>query len=388
MEFGEAQLPSRFQYDQCEGFQSFCHILAVYWNEGIDKVHEMKTPKAIRLDRPPTIIDVAKEAKVGVMSVSRVINNHPSVKSSTRAKVMKAIAKTGFSPNDAARMLKGRMGRTIGLVVPDLSDFFSSCFHAVQEVAIRHDYQTLVVATGRSVAVEDRQLESIQTHRVAGLLIVTSGSDGRRLKMLQDSGVPVVALDRPVAGLHADAVLVENREGAEQGVRHLIEHGHKRIACVGFDSGSYTVRERIEGYKLAMRGAGLQPILFCDVNTLEAMQALVLRWSAAKDRPTAVFSLKRISSVLLIQALHFHKLRVPEDIAVVGFDDFELAEVLGSPLTVVHQSPTEIARAAAELLFKKIADVREGRFAEKQTSKMLFTTDLIIRRSCGCSGKE
>jgi len=206
--------------------------------------------------------------------------------------------------------------------------------------------------------------------------------------MLQDSGVPVVALDRPVAGLHADAVLVENREGAEQGVRHLIEHGHKRIACVGFDSGSYTVRERIEGYKLAMRGAGLQPILFCDVNTLEAMQALVLRWSAAKDRPTAVFSLKRISSVLLIQALHFHKLRVPEDIAVVGFDDFELAEVLGSPLTVVHQSPTEIARAAAELLFKKIADVREGRFAEKQTSKMLFTTDLIIRRSCGCSGKE
>ena len=321
------------------------------------------------------------------MSVSRVINNHPSVKHSTRAKVMKAIARIGYSPNDAARMLKGRRGRTIGLVVPDLSDFFSSCFHAVQQVAIRHDYQTLVVATGRNVAVEDQQLESIQ-NRVAGLLIVSSGSDGSRLKMIQESGVPMVALDRPVAGLQADAVLVENREGAEQGVRHLIEHGHKKIACVGFDSGSYTVAERIEGYKLAMRNAGLEPILFCHVNTLEAMQALVLRWSAAKDRPTAAFSLKRISSVYLIQALHLHKLRVPEHIAVVGFDDFELAEVLGTPLTVVRQTPARMARAAAELLFKKIANLQDGSATEAQSTKMLFPTDLIIRRSCGCPARE
>jgi LacI family transcriptional regulator len=284
-------------------------------------------------------------------------------------------------------MLKGRRGRTIGLVVPDLSDFFSSCFHAVQEVAIRHDYQTLVVATGRSVTVEEQQLESIQ-NRVAGLLIVSSGSDGRRLKMIQENGIPVVALDRPVVGVQADAVLVENREGAEQGVRHLIDHGHKKIACVGFDSGSYTVRERIEGYNIAMRGAGLQPILFSQVNSLEAMQALVLRCSTAKDRPTAAFTLKRISSVYLIQALHFHKLGVPEDIAVVGFDDFELAEVLGTPLTVVRQTPTGMARAAAELLFKKISNLQEGAVTETQTAKTLFPTELIIRRSCGCPAKQ
>jgi LacI family transcriptional regulator, galactose operon repressor len=348
----------------------------------------MKSLRARRRGRPPTIIDVAREAKVGVMSVSRVINNHPSVKLSTRAKVMKAIAKIGYSPNDAARMLKGRTGRTIALVVPDLSDFFSSCFHAIQEVARRHDYQTLVVATGRSAAVEDQQLESIQNHRVAGLLIVTSGGDARRLRMIQESGIPVVALDRPVAGLRADAVLVENREGAEQGVRHLIEHGHKKIACVGFDSGSYTVRERIEGYNFAMRSASLQPILFTNVSNLEAMQALALRWSTIRDRPTAAFSLKRISSVYLIQALHLHKLKMPEDIAVVGFDDFELAEVLGTPLTVVRQGPTGMARTAAELLFKKIATLREGTGAEEQTSKMLFPTELIVRRSCGCPARE
>jgi LacI family transcriptional regulator len=340
--------------------------------------------KTARPVRPPTIIDVAEEAKVGVMSVSRVINDHPSVKASTRSRVMKAIAKTGYLPNDAARMLKGRTARTIGLVVPDLSDFFSSCFHAVQEVAIRHDYQTLVVATGRSIAVENGQLEAIQKHRAAGLLIVTSGSDGSRLRILQDSGIPVVALDRPVVGLQADAVLVENREGAEKGVRHLIEHGHKRIACVGFDSGSYTVRERIEGYKQAMREAGLKPLLFSDIKDLEAMQSLVHRWSTAKERPTAVFSVKRISSVYMVQALHRYKMRMPEDIAAVGFDDFELAEVLGTPLTVVCPSAREIATAAAELLFKRIGEVRDG--LATQPVKMLFPTDLIIRRSCGCPG--
>jgi LacI family transcriptional regulator len=301
---------------------------------------------------------------------------------------MRAIAKTGYSPNDAARMLKGRTGRTIGLVVPDLSDFYSSCFHAVQEVAIRNEYQTMVAATGRSVAVEDAQLESMQRHRIAGLLIVTSGSDGMRLKLLQDSGIPVVALDRPVSGLQADAVLVENREGAEQGVRHLIEHGHRRIACVGFDSGSYTVRERIEGYKLAVRDADLQPSLFTNIDSLEAMQALVLRWSTAKDRPTAVFSIKRISSVYLLQSLHLRKVRIPEDIAVVGFDDFELAEVLDAPLTVVRQSPTEMAGAAAELLFKKIMNAQAGSPVEMKTAKMLFPAELIIRRSCGCSVRE
>jgi LacI family transcriptional regulator len=350
-----------------------------------------KKGKTARRDRPPTIIDVAREADVGIMSVSRVINNHPSVKPSTRAKVLKAIAKTGYFPNDAARMLKGRASRTIGLVVPDLSDFFASCFHAVQSVAASHNYQTLVVATGRSAAVEERQLESIQNHRVAGLLIVPSGNEGTRLQMLQQSGIQVVALDRPAPGIHADAILVENREGAELGVRHLIQHGHKKIACVGFDSGSYTVRERIEGYKAAMRASGLRPLLATGVNSYDAMHALVARWAAApppsKDRPTAAFTVKRIASIQLIRALHAHKMRVPSEIALVGFDDFELAEVLGTPLTAIRQDPTELARAATELLFKRIEAQHDNQPAELRTSKILFPAELVIRRSCGCPAR-
>ena len=340
--------------------------------------------RAKQSDRPPTILDVAREARVGVMSVSRVINNHPSVKTVTRDKVMKAITRIGYAPNDAARMLRGHAGRTIGLVVPDLSDFFATCFHAIQDVANENNFQTIVVATGKSAVVEERQLESIQNHRIAGLLIVTSSGEGKQLKRLRDSGIPIVALDRPLVGLAVDSVLVENREGAENGVRHLIEHGHRRIACVGFDSGSYTVRERIAGYMQAMLKAGLEPLLCDHAGTLEEMMQLVQLWTTDADRPTAVFTTKRISSVQLIQALHLYKLRVPQDIALVCFDDFELAEVIGSPLTVVRQSPTHLASAAAELLFKKIALPHAENPPDQQAVKILFPTELVVRSSCGC----
>lgn len=345
----------------------------------------MKKAGAAKQNRKPTIIDVARQAHVGVMTVSRVINNYKTVRPATYAKVMSAIAKVGYKPNDAARMLKGMRARTIALIVPDLSDFFSCCFHAVQSVAIRHDYQTLVVATGRSGSVESQQLETLACRRVSGIILVTSGGDVGQLQALQESGIPIVALDRPVVGLRADAVLVENREGAEAGVRHLIEHGHKKIACLGFQSGAYTVRERMEGYEQAMRDAGLKSQMHDQLESLEAMEHLVESWSHNKNRPTAAFTTKRITSILLIRALHRFGMRVPQDIAVVGFDDFELAEVLGTPLTVVAQSPTDLARSAAELLFKQIERAQNNEPADFQPAKMLFPVTLIVRASCGCN---
>ena len=342
------------------------------------------TSNSRKSKKPPTIIDVAREASVGVMTVSRVINHHPSVKASTRAKVVSAIARVGYVQNDAARMLKGRRARTIGLIVPDLTDFFAACFQAVQEIAMQHGYQTLVVATGKRSEVESQQLDSLDNQRPSGLILVSCGPDTQRISRIMDSGVPVVALDRPLPGLNVDAVLVDNLEGAERGVQHLIEHGHKRIACVAYPGSSYTSHERIKGYQQAIRNSGLQPTLYGDVQSLEQMEALVHSWSKSSDRPTAVFSIKRLTSIQLIQAIHRAHLRVPQDIAIVGFDDFELAEVLSEPLTVVSQSPRESARAAAEQLFKKILTLPRGHEVRGQAVKIVFPTTLVIRRSCGC----
>jgi LacI family transcriptional regulator len=344
----------------------------------------MKSAGSSQRSRRPTIIDVAREAQVGIMTVSRVINNHESVKATTRAKVMSAISKVGYRPNDAARMLKGMRAKMIGFIVPDLSDFFSDCFHATQDVAMQHGYQTMVVATGRSAAVENQQLDLIGSNRVAGLLIVTSGGDSRRMRTLQENGIPVVALDRPINGLNADAVLTENREGAELGVRHLLEHGHTSVACIGFEGGAFTVKERMEGYRQAMRSAGLKIQTQDEIQSLQQMEELIKRWMQSKERPTAIFAAQRISAIRLIQALHRCRVRVPQDMAVVGFDDFELAQVLGTPLTVVSQSPTALAQSAAELLFKQIERAQQEQAVEHQPAKIFYPTTLIVRSSCGC----
>jgi LacI family transcriptional regulator len=148
-----------------------------------------------------------------------------------------------------------------------------------------------------------------------------------------------------------------------------------------------------------MGNAGLEPLIFSGINTVEKMEELLAQWSnlsqttettkgirqMAQATPTAIFSTKRLTSVRLIQALHRRNIRVPEDMAVLGFDDFELAEVLGTPLTVVRQSPSDVARAAAELLFRKIATVENGHAVDQQAAKTVFPTTLILRRSCGCT---
>src|SRR5580698_4050983 len=207
--------------------------------------------------RTPTIREVAKLAKVGVMTVSRVINNHASVRNSTRKRVEAAIVQLGYRQNEAARLLKGQRAKIIGLIVPDLSDaFFASCAHTVQHIARAHGYMTLVVASERDAELEVEQAELMAKRMISGLLLVSSIKESdERLQRLQDSDLPIVAFDRPLPGLNTDAVLVENRAGAEAAIQHLLKHGHQRIACIGYDQDVYPIRERIEGYRYTLQSA-------------------------------------------------------------------------------------------------------------------------------------
>src|ERR1039457_3750996 len=197
------------------------------------------------VEHVPTIRDVAKVARVGLMTVSRVINNHPSVRASTRKKVEAAIVQLGYRQNEAARLLKGQRAKLIGLIVPDLSDtFFAWCAHTVQQIARANGYMTVVVSSERDAEFEFQEAELMASSKVAGLLVVTStGRGDERMSELQSTGLAIVAFDRPLPGSDTDCVLVENRTGAEEATQHLIEHGHRRIVCIGYDEDTYTIRE-------------------------------------------------------------------------------------------------------------------------------------------------
>ena len=331
--------------------------------------------------KPPTITDVAREAGMGIMTVSRVLNGHPSVSDDTRKRILAAIANIGYKPNEAARLLAGRKAQTIGLIVPDLSDmFFASCCHRVQEVARTYGYLTLVVASERSQKLELEEASHMASRNVAGLLIAPSGQDDSQLRTLYSPETPIVAFDRPLSMVEGDAVVAENRGGAEQAVKHLIAHGHRRILCVGYDKYVYTIHERVEAYKNTMRSAGLRALYHGEIDSQEALKALLSSFTKTKDRPTAIFCLNHRTTVHALQTAKALGWKIPVDLALIGFDDVDLSNVLTPSLTTVSQSPLDLGYRAAHLLFDRIRSHRVFVGFEK----IVLPAKLVVRESCGC----
>jgi LacI family transcriptional regulator len=331
----------------------------------------------------PTIEDVATECGVGKMTVSRVVNGGALVSPATAARVRAAIRKLGYEPNEAARILKGHSSQTIGLIIPDLADtFFSICAHAVQQFAAKHRYLTLLLASERDGDSEARELAMMNSRNIAGILLVPSSPDSiGQLKAARARGLPVVMIDRTFPGLDAGEVMVENEEGAKKAVKHLLDHGHARIVCVGYDSQFNSIHQRIDGYEKTMAEAGLRPELIIEDGVAALVPRLLKQLRSAKP-PTAIFSLNNVTTLNVLQALQRENIRVPEKVAIIGFDDFEMADLLSVPLTAVRQPAAELGRSGARLLLDWIRSRSPDLRALNH--RILLPTELVIRRSCGC----
>lgn len=332
-----------------------------------------------------TISDVAREAGVAQMTVSRVVNGGNYVSANVQKRVREAIEKLGYQPNEAARILKGQKAHIIGLIVPSLADsFFSVCANSVQDIATRHGYMTLIQTSSSRAEVENSEIDMMVSRNVAGLILVPMEQKASaRLAEVQASGVPIVTLDRVIKGLNANEVLVENALGAEEVVRHLIWHGHKQIACFGYDTTLFSIQERIQGYTNAMREAGLQPQVW-KVESPKAIPALLQRKLEGPQAPTALFSLNNVTTIQALHTLQGLGIRIPKDLALAGFDDLELASLLTVPVTVVRQSAHELGRSGAKLLFDLIRGGAPPNDLPK--TRLVLPTELVIRNSCGCKG--
>ena len=331
----------------------------------------------------PTVSDVARESGVGTMTVSRVVNGGRYVSAETATRVRAAIIKLGYEPNEAARILKGHAPRTIGLIVPDLADpFFSMCAHAVQQLAAQYGYMTLLCASERDRDREMEELSLMRSRSVAGILIVPSNSDCvSQLQELRVRGIPVVLLDRTFPGLDAGEVMVENDEGTQKAIDHLIEHGHKNILCVGYDSNFNSIGQRISGYRKAMIRAGLTPQLLT-VEDGATVGAKLLKRLRGPKPPTALFTMNNVTTTQVLQMLQREDIKVPQSVALIGFDDLELASLLAVPLTAVRQPAAELGRSAARLLLDW---ARAGATEQHAVNpRITLPTELVIRRSCGC----
>ncbi len=302
--------------------------------------------------------DVAALAGVSLKTVSRVINGVPSVDPALAARVSRAAAQLSYRHNlNASNLRRGdRRSLMIGLMLEDVSNpYSSSIYRAVENVARQRGVGVLAGSLDEDPERERELAATLFARRVDGLIMAPAGRDQSYLRDEQEMGAALVFVDRPPALLPADSVTADNRAGAAAGVRHLLAHGHRRIGFVGDLASITTAEDRYLGYGDALRQAGLtvDPDLICrDLHTEDAAQAAVTTLLTQPQPPTALFSAQNLVTIGTVRALRSHGAQYRT--ALVGFDDFTLADLLDPPVTVVAQNVAEIGTLAAQILFGRI----------------------------------
>ncbi len=337
----------------------------------------------------PTLSEVAKKAGVGTTTVSRVINGGQSVDPNTLARVQRAIESLGYMPNHAARILKGGRTRTVGFVIPSIADpFFACCAEAAQAVARANGSLLIVLTTQNDPQAERDAVHVLTQHRVDGFMIAPSnGANGGLQELIRRMAVPVVAFDRPITGAAVPSVVADNFTGAQLATRHLIEHGYKRIVCLTGETALYTIQERIRGYRAAMSVAGLECTVATTITDYASTEQVLDRILWSPTPPDAIFTLKNSTTIDTFELLKRHNIAMPHPVALLGYDDFQLADTVQPSITVIQQPVAEIGCAAAELLFEHLLGTAAPGASAGRTRphQIQLKTRLIRRASCGCT---
>jgi LacI family transcriptional regulator len=327
--------------------------------------------------------DVAALVGVSIKTVSRVVNGNADVHPDTRARIEAAMEQLNFRPNAMASMIRRRGGRTasIGLVVEDLANpFMAQLARAVEDCILQRQHLVLIGSSDGDPQRERALIAEFLTRRVDGLIVVPSGTDQSYLQKETERGTPVIFVDRLSQRIDADSVISDNISGTAQAVRHLLDHGHRRIGYLGDRYSFYTAKARLQGYQEALRSATGrvdQRYVRMDVHTTaEAEQET--RFLLDMDRPpTALLCGNNIITTGALHTLQTMGLR--QDVAIIGFDDQDLADLLTPGLTVVAQDVRAIGQTAAERLFKRLASPT----GDNEPHKILTIPVKLIPRGSG-----
>jgi LacI family transcriptional regulator len=304
------------------------------------------------------MLDVAALARVGLKTVSRVVNGEPGVSPALEARVRLAIEQLSYRRDANAATLRrlGRKTQTIGLVLEDVSNPFSSALHRAIEDAARG--RGVLVFAGSCDEDPEREREligSFRERRVDGIIVVPASQDHGYLYEERRAGTALVFVDRPASHLDADSVISDNEGGALQAVRHLLERGHRRIGFLGDLLSISTAEQRLRGYARALDDAGVavDPALIrTELRDPESAGAAVDEMLAVSRPPSAFFTAQNLLTIGGVRALR--RAGRERDLALIGFDDISLADMLEPAISVIAQDPQALGRAAADLLFRRL----------------------------------
>ena len=328
----------------------------------------------------PTIGQVAISAGVSKATVSRVLTGSAPVREAVRRRVLDAVAELGYQPNAAARSLATGRSHVIGVLVSDIEiPFFTTIARSIQNVAQRSGYLTMVANSDERPAVEDEIARELASRMLDGLIVAPTAGENRALRELATE-LPIVLIDRLMAGVAIDAVLSDNVGGALAAAGHLLDLGHRRIAYATEPPDKTSTLERLAGFRQAYAARGLEHphhlVWEVDYHSAAAERALTRR--LRRERPTALLAAEGSITLGAVRAASALGLRVPRDLSVLGFDQLDWSSATSPPLTVVNQDAERIGREAANLLLARLA----GRRTHAVTVRRV-PTELMTRASCG-----
>jgi LacI family transcriptional regulator len=329
--------------------------------------------------------DVAALAGVSVGTVSNVLNSPALVAAPTRARVEDAIAKLGWVRNESARQLRAGISRSVGMVVLDITNpFFADVLTGAEEFVHDRGYSVQLGNSAGQASRESAHLELFDQQRVRGILLTPVGRVGDRLVQLRRRGIPTVLVDRPGADMDYCSVAVDDVEGGRLAMKHLLDQGHRRIAFVGGPSGLQQVRDRRSGAERASlehpSGGQLVTVSTRRLDVASGVTAAAeLVAMPDPERPTATFAANDLLAIGLLQGFVTHGLRVPHDMAIIGYDDIAFAAAAAVPLSSIRQPRHALGQRAAELLFEEFDAMDEDR--EHDHQQVQFTPELVVRRS-------
>jgi DNA-binding LacI/PurR family transcriptional regulator len=326
------------------------------------------------------IQDVAKRAGVSVSTVSRVLNGTARVNSNVRTRVEVAIQELQYRPSRAARSLRTNYSSIIGLLISDIQNpFFMDLIQGIEDTALQHGYSLILCNSTENVQREQRYIEVLRDERVAGVIIVPTSENQPHLAWFREHHIPIVAVDRRINDRHVDAVFVDNVFGAHEAVSHLIANGYRRIGAITGPSTITTGRDRLLGYRQALQDANitLDPLLErCGSFKVDSGRFLATELLASDPPIDALFVGNNLMTMGALEAIQAHNLRVPNDIALVGYDEMPWAALGSISLTTVMQPVYELGSTAARQLFHRL------QHPDLQTrQEIILTPTLCVRGS-------
>lgn len=330
----------------------------------------------------PGIREVAEQAGVSLGTVSNVLNRPEMVAEATRLRVQAVIEQLGFVRNGSAHQLRAGRSHHLGLVVLDVTNpFFTEVARGVEDAANEAGYVVILCNSDSSPEKEGRYLHMLHEQRTAGVLITPVQNDVTYLQHLRQRDIALVLLDRPSRARDLCSVAIDDALGGELAVRHLLELGHRQITFVGGPLKIRQYAERRRGARRAIKMAGFDPDevlseILLPTQNARSGESCVEGLLARKLRPTAIFCANDLLALGVMRGLNQRGLKIPQDMAIVGYDDVEFASMLSPALTSIRQPKYQLGRAAAELLLHEI-----NKSEEHQHKQIMYQPELIVRAS-------